>query len=29
VRRYAFATEDRVILRPLENITALTWERIK
>ena len=29
VRRYEFATEDRVILRPLENITALTWERIK
>jgi hypothetical protein len=29
VRRYEFATEDRLILRPIENITALTWERIK
>lgn len=29
VRGYEFVTEDRVILRPLETITALTWERIK
>ena|ERR1700704_44298 len=28
VRRYEFAGANRVILRPLENQNALTWERI-
>ena len=29
VRRYEFAPDDRLILRPIENMNALTWERIK
>jgi hypothetical protein len=29
VRRYEFAPGDRLILRPVENKNALTWERIK
>jgi hypothetical protein len=29
VRRYEFAPGDRLILRPLENMNALTWERVK
>ena len=29
VRRYEFVSDDRLILRPLENMNALTWERIK
>jgi hypothetical protein len=29
VRRYEFASGDRLILRPVENRTALTWERVK
>jgi hypothetical protein len=29
VRRYEFLPGDRVVLRPLENQNALTWERIK
>jgi hypothetical protein len=29
VRRYEFASGDRLILRPLETTTAVTWERIK
>jgi hypothetical protein len=29
VRRYEFAPEDRLILRPVESMNALTWERIK
>jgi hypothetical protein len=29
VRRYEFASEDRLILRPVESMNALTWERIK
>jgi hypothetical protein len=29
VRRYEFAGNDRLILRPIENMNALTWERIK
>jgi len=29
VRRYEFASDDRVILRPVESMNALTWERIK
>ena len=29
VRCYEFVTEDRLILRPLENTNALTWERVK
>ena len=29
VRRYEFASEDRLILRPVESKTALTWERVK
>jgi hypothetical protein len=28
VRRYEFAGPDRLILRPLENQNALTWERL-
>jgi len=28
VRRYEFAAGDRLILRPVENQKALTWERI-
>ncbi len=29
VRRYEFAPGDRLILRPMENMNALTWERLK
>jgi Lipocalin-like domain len=29
VRRYEFAPGDRLILRPLESMNELTWERIK
>ena len=29
VRRYEFVSGDRLVLRPLENMNALTWERIK
>jgi len=29
VRRYEFASGDRLILRPVENMNALTWERVK
>lgn len=29
VRRYEFAPGDRLILRPVENMNELTWERIK
>ena len=29
VRRYEFASDDRLILRPVETTNALTWERIK
>ena len=29
VRRYEFASGDRLILRPLESANELTWERIK
>ena len=29
VRRYEFLPGDRIVLRPLENQNALTWERIK
>jgi hypothetical protein len=29
VRRYEFASGDRLILRPVETTNALTWERIK
>ena len=29
VRRYEFASGDRLILRPVENQDELTWERIK
>ena len=29
VRRYEFASSDRLILRPLESTNELTWERIK
>jgi hypothetical protein len=29
VRRYEFAADDRLILRPLENMNALTWERVR
>jgi hypothetical protein len=29
VRRYEFAPGDRLILRPIESINELTWERIK
>ena len=29
VRRYEFAPGDRLILSPVENMNALTWERIK
>jgi hypothetical protein len=28
-RRYEFVSDDRMILRPLENKSALTWERVK
>jgi hypothetical protein len=28
VRRYEFAAPNRLILRPVENMNALTWERI-
>jgi hypothetical protein len=28
VRRYEFIADDRLILRPIENRNALTWERI-
>ena len=29
VRRYEFATPDRIVLRPLESKNVLTWERVK
>jgi hypothetical protein len=29
VRRYEFASDDRLVLRPVESMNALTWERIK
>ena len=29
VRRYEFTADGRLILRPIENMNALTWERIK
>ena len=29
VRRYEFLSEDRIILRPVESTSGLTWERIK
>lgn len=29
VRRYEFLTDDRLILRPVESTSELTWERIK
>ncbi len=29
VRRYEFAPGDRLILRPVENMNELTWERVK
>jgi len=29
VRRYEFTSDDRLILRPVENQAELTWERVK
>jgi hypothetical protein len=29
VRRYEFAGDDKLILRPLESQSQLTWERVK
>src|SRR3954452_10939922 len=29
VRRFEFVHEDRVVLRPVENSNALTWERVR
>lgn len=29
VRRYEFLSDDRLLLRPIESASELTWERIK
>lgn len=29
VRRYEFLSNDRIILRPVESTSELTWERVK
>jgi hypothetical protein len=29
VRRYEFLSDDRLVLRPVESASELTWERIK